>query len=81
MIEIENSNELKTDIDVEIPADLESEMAGVEVNVLTGITLADALRAGVGIIPEQIQGWGSRERGHGCALTTAAAYLQDLGYA
>jgi hypothetical protein len=76
LIEIEG----KTGTEVDIPADLENEMAETEFKVMTGVTLADALRGGIGIVPKQaIGGWGDKHKG--CALTTAAEFLKEQGFA
>lgn len=63
-----------------IPSELEQEMVDVEFDVATGITLADALRQGLPLVGEQAYGWGDGKL-TGCALTTAARWMYDNGYA
>jgi hypothetical protein len=56
----------------------EAEMAEVEERVVTGYTLADAMREGCSSLEQSI-GWGD---GHatGCALTTAYTAAKARGY-
>lgn len=62
---------------VDIPDEIVGEMANAEFNIVTGVTLADALRNGLPMFPQE-RGWGDGIHS-GCALTTAAAWLNKEG--
>jgi hypothetical protein len=54
-------------------------MVDTEYDVVTGVTLADALRNGIPLIRNQVTGWGDGVH-DGCALTTAAKWMAEKGY-
>lgn len=55
-------------------------MVDYEYDVVTGVTLADALRNGIPLIQNQVTNWGNGVT-EGCALTTAAKWMAEKGYA
>jgi hypothetical protein len=54
-----------------------AELAKIEEKVVTGYTLADAIREGASVT-EQAYNWGSQ--GKACALTAAALAAKARGY-
>lgn len=60
-------------------ADEIAELAAIETKVLTGYTLADAIREGASVTSQAHGTFGST--GRACALTAAALAAQARGYA
>lgn len=54
-------------------------LAEIETKVLTGYTLADAMREGASVTEQAIGSFGSK--GRSCALTAAALAAKARGYA
>lgn len=69
---------MNTDTITETFADEIAELAAIETKVLTGYTLADAIREGA-TVTDQARGWGAN--GQACALTAAALAAKARGYA
>lgn len=58
--------------------EIEALVAGIEEKVLTGYTLADAIREGASVTRQACGSFGSQ--GEACALTAAAIAAQARGY-
>jgi hypothetical protein len=62
----------------EIFTDQIAELAAIETKVLTGYTLADAIREGASVTDQAYNKFGSN--GEACALTAAAIAAKARGY-
>lgn len=58
---------------------IREELAGIELNVLTSYTLADAIREGAGVTRQKHGGW--VEGGDACALGAAYLSAKARGFA
>lgn len=62
---------------LELSAKLEAEMAGAEMQIVTGYSLADAIREG-STVSTQEYGWGCGTTA--CAMTAAVIAARSHGY-
>lgn len=67
---------MSTTIDTVFSKELQVLGAQIEEKVLTGFTLADAIRAGSTVTDKATGSWG--QNGQACAMTAAALYIKAM---
>jgi hypothetical protein len=72
----ENTTATRTET---LTEEIRSDLAGIEMGVLTNVHLSDLIRAGAART-EQSTGWGNAEEGTACALAGAGLAAEALGY-
>lgn len=72
----EKAEVLRTRVDLD--EDTKALLAEIDMRVMTGYTLADAIREGSTVSEQEVGGWGDGETA--CALTAATIAAKARGY-
>ena len=76
----EKADELRSNIaeDMDLDPDTKAMLAEIDMHVMTGYTLADAMREGSTVSKQNVGDWGDGETA--CALTAATIAAKARGY-
>ena len=74
----EKADELRSNIAEDMDLDTKAMLAEIDMHVMTGYTLADAMREGSTVSKQNVGDWGDGETA--CALTAATIAAKARGY-